>query len=71
MKVLLCFSPDIFITTESGRVRWAGLEKHIERREMSTGSSCGNRRKRDHLADLGVDGSIILKWVLKLWDERM
>jgi hypothetical protein len=61
MTVLLCFSPDIFVTTESGRMRWAGLEKHIGRREISIGSLCGNRKERDPLADLGVDGSIILK----------
>jgi hypothetical protein len=28
----------------------------------------GDLRERDHLKDLGVDGSIILKWILKKWD---
>jgi len=36
MKVLLCFSPDILITIETGRMGWARLEKCIEGREMST-----------------------------------
>jgi hypothetical protein len=29
---------------------------------------CGNLRVRDHLADLGVDGRIILTWNFKKWD---
>jgi hypothetical protein len=25
-------------------------------------------RERDHLDDAGVDGSIILTWIFKMWD---
>jgi hypothetical protein len=28
----------------------------------------GNLRERDHLEDLGIDGRIILKWILKKYD---
>jgi hypothetical protein len=35
---------------------------------MHRGFRWGNVRERDHLEDLGVDGRIILKWVLKEWD---
>jgi len=27
----------------------------------------GNRRERDHLGDPGVDGMIILNWILRKW----
>jgi len=28
----------------------------------------GILRERDHLEDLGVDGSIILRWIFRKWD---
>jgi len=28
----------------------------------------GNLRERDHLEDQGLDGRIILKWILKKWN---
>ena len=30
----------------------------------------GNMRERDHLEDPGVDGRIILRWVVRKWDVR-
>jgi hypothetical protein len=30
----------------------------------------GNLGERDHLKDLGIGGSIIFKWILKIWDGR-
>jgi len=38
------------------------------RREAYTGFWWGNLRERDHLGDLGVDGRIILRWILRKWD---
>jgi len=32
------------------------------------GSWCGNRSERDHWGDLGLDGSIILGWISRMWD---
>jgi hypothetical protein len=28
----------------------------------------GSVRERDHLGDPGLDGSIILRWILRKWD---
>jgi hypothetical protein len=33
--------------------------------EVHTGFWWGNLRERDNLEDLGVDGRIILKWMVK------
>ena len=38
---------------------------------MHTGFEWGNLRKGDHLEDLGVDGRIILKWILEKWHGGM
>jgi hypothetical protein len=36
-----------------------------------TGFWFGNLREKDHVEDRGVDGTIILKWVLEKWDGGM
>jgi hypothetical protein len=38
-----------------------------ERGEVYTGFWWGNLRERDHLEDPGIDGRIILIWILRLW----
>jgi hypothetical protein len=38
------------------------------RGEVHTGLQRGNLRKGDHVEDSGVDGRIILKWILEKWD---
>jgi len=36
--------------------------------EAYTGFWWGNLRGRDHLEDAGIDGRIILRWILRQWD---
>jgi hypothetical protein len=39
-------------------------------RESYTGFWWGNLRGRDHLADPGIDGRIILRCIFRKWDVR-
>jgi hypothetical protein len=39
------------------------------RGEVRTGFWWGDLRARDHLDDPGIDRKIILKWIIKQWDE--
>jgi hypothetical protein len=38
---------------------------------MCTKFKSGNLKGRDHLEDLGIDGRIILEWILWKWGERV
>jgi hypothetical protein len=56
---------------QSRRMRWAG---HVERMGEEKGVYRvigGNLRERDHWRDTGVDGRIILRWILRKWDVRL
>jgi hypothetical protein len=59
---------------KSRRMRWAGYVVHMHRgrgevyRPTEVGE--GNLRERDHLEDPGLDGRIILRWILRKWDMQ-
>ena len=38
---------------------------------FSDGFWWGKLRERDHMEDPGVDGRIILRWILRKWDGGM
>jgi len=61
-------SPNIVRVIKSRRMRWAGHVARMGEERECIGSWWGNRRKGDHLGDLGVDGWIILGWISRRWD---
>jgi len=49
-------------------MRWAGHVARMGKERGCIGPWWGNRRKRDHWGDLGVDRWIILGWISRRWD---
>jgi len=49
-------------------MRWAGNVERMGEERGCLGSWWVNRRERDHLGDLGVDGWIILGWISRRWN---
>jgi hypothetical protein len=67
----LCFSPNIIRMIKSRRLRWAGHVAHIGERICANRVLVRKREGRIHVEDPGVDGRIISKWILELWDRGM
>ena len=60
-------SPNIVRVIISRRMRWAGHVARVGERRAYAGFWWGNLRERDHLEDPGIDGKIILRWILRKW----
>jgi len=56
-------SPNTVRVITLRRMRWAGRVARMGEERGCIGCWWGNRRKRDHWGDLGVDGWIILGWI--------
>jgi hypothetical protein len=55
----------------SGKMGWAGHVALRWRREIHTDFWWGNLKENDHLKDLDLKGSIIIKLMLKKWECRV
>jgi hypothetical protein len=64
----LHFSPTVVRVIKSRRIGWVRHVARMGRREACMGFWWGNLRERDHWGDPGVDGRIILGWILRKWD---
>jgi hypothetical protein len=50
-------------------MRWAGHIIHMGEMRNAYSIVVGNLKERDRLEDVGIDGEIILKWILgKVWE---
>jgi hypothetical protein len=67
-KVLVCTPHQIFSGDQIKKNEMGGT---CGRQDMCIqGFGGGDLIERDHLEDLGIDGSIILKWIFKKWDRK-
>jgi hypothetical protein len=53
---------------KSRKMRWVGHLAHIGERTGYAGFQWGNLKERDHFEDRGIDGRILLRWILRKWD---
>jgi hypothetical protein len=58
-------SPNIVRVIKLGRMRWAGHVDCMGRGEANTRIWWKNLREREHRRDPGIDGRIILRWILE------
>ena len=61
-------SSSIVWVMELRRVRWAGHVACMGDRSGIFRVLVGNLRERDHLGDPGINGRIILRWILRKWE---
>jgi len=61
---ILCSSPNISRVIKSGKMKWRAHVARMEEMKKQTKFWSQNLKGKDHSEDLGVDGRIILEWIL-------
>jgi hypothetical protein len=64
-SLMICTCHQVLHEFKSRNMKWVGHMESMGRGEVHTGFWWGNLKERQHLEDLSVEWSIILKWVLK------
>jgi hypothetical protein len=52
-------------------IKWVGNVAHMGARETHVKVWSESKKGKDHLEDKGVDGTIILKWIIKKLNGRV
>ena len=60
--------PNIVRVVKSRRTRWAGHVARMGQRRGVNRVLVGKLKERDRLRDPGIDGRIILRWIIRKWD---
>ena len=61
-------SPNIVRVIKSRRMKWAGHVGRMGERRGVYRVLVGKPGEKNHLEDLDVDGTIILRWIFRKWD---
>jgi hypothetical protein len=64
-------SPNIIFEIKSGTFEWVGHVACMGIRKMHIGFLLESINEKDHLEDLGTEGRIILKRILKKYDNGL
>jgi hypothetical protein len=59
---------NIIWVIKSRRLRWAEHIAHIGESRGAYKVFWGNLKEGDHLKDRGINGRIMLKWIIEKWD---
>jgi hypothetical protein len=60
----LYVSLNIIRVIKSRRMKWLGHVARMGQKRNAYNILVGNLKERDHLEDIGVDGRVILEWIL-------
>jgi hypothetical protein len=69
--MILNSSRNIIWVFKSSRMRWVGHVACMCDRRCAYRFLVGDMMERNHLEDLRIDGSILLKGTFKKWDGKM
>jgi hypothetical protein len=59
------------IRVMKSRMRWVGHVARMEEMRNSYNILIGKSERKNHLEDLGIDGGIILEWILEKQSEKV